>query len=262
MFQPVIPTTGLAGLRFLQNTYDKQYDAFVNSATLQRDTSYFREKIADVKTADDLVSDRRLMEVALGAFGLGEDINNKFFIKKMLEEGTRNEDALANKFVDKRYKDLSKAFGLGPGEFTRTGLSKFADEIISKFERQSFEIAVGEQDQSMRIALTAERSLAKLAEEGGAQRQNWFSVMGDPPMRELFQTAFGLPQAFTQVDIDQQQSVFAERSEALFGVSDPAQFAEPALQERLISRFAALSQIQAFSAGNSSAAIALTLLGS
>ena len=40
--------------------------------------------------------------MALGAFGLQDDINNRYFIRKILEEGTTNEDALANRFSDTR----------------------------------------------------------------------------------------------------------------------------------------------------------------
>ena len=77
MFQPIIPTDGLAGWRFLQRTYDTQLDSFARSAPVQRDTDYFAQKIASVTSAEELVADRRLLTVALGAFGLQDDINNR-----------------------------------------------------------------------------------------------------------------------------------------------------------------------------------------
>ena len=121
MFQPVIPIGGLGGWRFLQQTYDNQFKAFTQSTQLQRGSDYFRENIGKVETAEDLVGDRRLLTVALGAFGLQDDINSQFFIRKILEEGTANEDALANRFSDPRYKEMSQAFGFGPGEFLKVG---------------------------------------------------------------------------------------------------------------------------------------------
>lgn len=45
---------------------------------IRNDEAYFRAKIGSVKTAEQLVSDRRLLKVALGAFGLEADINNRF----------------------------------------------------------------------------------------------------------------------------------------------------------------------------------------
>ncbi len=76
-FQPVVPLGGYAGWAFLNRTQTAQQSAFDESATIVRQTSYFEENIGNITTAEDLVNDRRLLEVALGAFGLDEDINNK-----------------------------------------------------------------------------------------------------------------------------------------------------------------------------------------
>ncbi len=69
-FQPVVPLSGYVGWRFLERTIDAQQEAFNTSQPIARATDYFREKIAQVRTADDLVADRQLLSVALGAFGL------------------------------------------------------------------------------------------------------------------------------------------------------------------------------------------------
>ena len=76
----------------------------------------------------------------------------------------------------------------------------------------------------------------------------------------MFETAFGLPSAFGQADIDFQLGVFQDRADRLFGISDPSQFAEPENLDRLVTTFLARSQLNAEGAGTSSASIALTLL--
>jgi len=233
---------------------------FSQSSFIQRDTDYFRENIGNITNAEDLVADRRLLTVALGAFGLQDDIDNKFFIQKMLGEGTTNEDSFANRFADTRYREFSAEFGLGPGEFRFTTLSSFPEKIVSMFERQSFEVAVGNQSEDLRIALTAERVFADIAKSDASEAGKWFAIMGDPPMRSLFETAFSLPTAFSQIDIDRQQRELSERSKEVFGESDPAAFNQPDLQEALLSRFTALSQLKNFNGGTSGASIALTLL--
>lgn len=108
---------------------------FNQSSVLKRDTDYFREKIGGVSSAEDLVADRRLLGVALVAFGLGDDIENRFFIKKMLEDGTVADDALSNRFSDTRYRKMVKVFGFGPSEVTRTSISLFTDEIVGDYEK-------------------------------------------------------------------------------------------------------------------------------
>ena len=260
MFQPVVVSSGLAGWQFLKATYDRQFTAFNQSAVIQRDTDYFRETIGSITTAEELVSDRRLLTVALGAFGLQDDINNTFFIRKMLEEGTTADDALANRFTDSRYRDLSEAFGLGPNEIRGSLFSSFADDIIGRFQAASFEIATGTQDEAMRLGLYAERVLPELVGIDSSVDAKWFSIMGQPPLREVVETALGLPDAFGQVDIDQQLDVFKERSNRILGISDPSEFADPEILDNVINTFLARSQLNSFGGGASSGQIALTLL--
>lgn len=262
MFTPVIPSSGLVGWRFLQRTYDTQFEAFTNSAQLSRATDYFAEKITGVATAADIVSDRRLLEVALSAFGLQDDIDNRFFIRKILEEGTTNDDALANRFSDKRYTELSEAFGFGPGETPQVNTPSFAENIISRYRANSFEVATGTQDESMRVALFAQRQLPDLANDDTSNDAKWFTIMGQPPLRAIFEKALNLPTSFGQVDIDQQLVVFKQRARAEFGSDDIGRFSAPDAVDNLVTKYIVRTQLDTFNTSASSASIALTLLQS
>lgn len=164
-YAPVIPFRGYAGWSFLQRTFEKQKAAFVASAPVESAAAYFRDNIGKIDSAEELVSDRRLLEVALNAFGLGDDIYNRFFIKKVLEEGTLKAGAFANKLADKRYFALAKAFGFGDFSTPRTKLSYFPEEIISAYKTRKFELAIGQVDESMRVAITMQRELPLLASQ-------------------------------------------------------------------------------------------------
>lgn len=262
MFAPVVPSAGLVGWRFLQRTYDQQFEAFTQSAQLTRTTDYFTQKIKEVSSAEELVADRRLLEVALGAFGLQEDINNRFFIQKIIEEGTTDSEALANRFSDARYQELSSAFGLGPGETSNLGSADFARDLVAKFQANSFEVATGEQDDSMRIALFAQRALPDVVQDDMSNDAKWFTIMGQPPLRAAFEKALNLPTEFGQVDVDQQLVVFKERARVVFGSDDLSQFAEPEAVEDLVTKYIVRAQLDTFSSSTSSASIALTLLQS
>lgn len=262
MFAPVIPANGLVGWRFLQRTYDSQFEAFTNSSQLTRTTDYFAEKISEVTSAEDIVSDRRLLEVALGAFGLQDDIDNRFFIKKILEEGTTNDDSLANRFSDKRYQDFSEAFGLGPGETSQIQTAEFAADIVSRFQANSFEVATGQQDDSMRVALFAQRQLPELANDDASNDAKWFTIMGQPPLRSVFEKALNLPSSFGQIDIDKQLDVFKDRSRQVFGSDDINQFDTPEAIDDLVTKYLVRAQLDSFNTSASSGLIALTLLQS
>ncbi|MEM5520656.1 DUF1217 domain-containing protein [Sulfitobacter sp. AS59] len=260
MFQPVLPFSGLTGWRFLQNTYDRQFETFSKSVELKRDAEYFQEKIASIETAEDLVKDRRLLSVALGAYGLQDDIDNRYFIQKILEEGTSNEDSLANRFADPKYAEFSKAFGFGPGEVLQTVNSDFSTKMIELYQANSFEVAAGEQDTTMRIALYAQREMSELATSDGSIDTKWFTIMGDPPLRSVFENALNLPEAFGQIDIDQQLSVFKERAKKQFGTDDVSVFSDPDKLDDLITTFIVREQLSNFNSSLSSGSIALTLL--
>ncbi len=261
-FQPAIPSTGLAGWRFLQRTYDSQFSAFTRSPQLLRNSEYFLNEIQSIQSAEELVKNRRLLSVALGAFGLQDDINNRYFVQKILEDGSLNDDALANKLTDDRYKKLSAFFGFGPGEIQATNDAQKMNEVVARFQTQSFEVSVGEQDESLRIALYAQHALAALAGEDISEDAKWYSLMGLPPLRSMFETALGLPKAFGQIDIDQQMKTFREKTRSVTGSETVSQFSDPSAIESLTVRFLARAQIANSGIGNTSASNALTILQS
>jgi len=261
IFQPVLPLGGLAGWSLLNRTLDRQTDLFNKDPLIVRDTEYFEQNISTVQTPDDLVSDRRLLRVALGAFGLQDDIDSRAFIREILEEGTADDSALANRLADDRYKQFADAFAFKDQPIPRTQLPTFGTEITAQFRNREFETAVGEQDESLRLALNAKRELGDIASGDFSGDTIWFQIMGNPPLRRVFDVALGMPSTFAQLDVDRQLEVFKSRASSQLDMSDPSELADPELQERLIQRFLLRDQIDSFAA-QSPGSIALTLLQS
>jgi hypothetical protein len=262
-FSPVLPIGGYAGYAFLKRTLPAQTKAFEAQTTVKRDEAYFRANIGKIDTAEQLVRDPRLLRVALGAFGLQNDVGNKFFIRKVLEEGTLTPKALANKLSDKQYAKLANAFGFGtPGAAPRTKLSDFADKILTSYKAQQFAVAVGEQNDDMRLALNAERELPELAKSGASEAAKWFTILGNAPLRLVFEKAFGLPASFGAIDIDKQVETLKERTKAAFGSDGLNQFTEPAKLEKLVRQFLIRSEVGAGASALSGGQVALTLLQS
>lgn len=260
-FQPVVPLAGYAGWTFLTRTLERQQEAHASAVVRQRDTDYFAERIGTITSAEELVEDRRLLSVALGAFGLDEDINNRFFIQRVLGDGITSEDALSNRLADKRYRAFSEAFGFGEGLPPRTLLSGFATEIVAAYRERQFEIAVGEQDESLRLSLAAVRELEDLSVRSVSNDTQWLTIMGTPPLRAVFETAFGLPSAFATLDIDKQREILQEKSARVLGTDQVADFADPDLREQLIKTYLLRNQVQSGLSASAPGQIALQLLG-
>ncbi|MFO6464922.1 DUF1217 domain-containing protein [Jannaschia sp. KMU-145] len=242
-FQPAVIGTGLAGWRALQQSMPRQREIHDQSPAIARDLDYFRARIGDVQSAEELVSDYRLLRVALGAFGLSDEIGSRALIRRVLAEGTIQEDALANKLTDRRYRTMARAFGFGDFPTPNSQLPGFSDRIEALYRERIFEVAVGDVAPDMRLALNASRELADLAGGAGSSRTKWFTLMGTPPIREVMEVALGLPASIGTLPIDRQITEFIDRAEAIFGTSDLSRLgAEPLLAE-VLDRFTTLASL-------------------
>lgn len=258
-FVPVIPAGGLLGLRFLDRTMERQRLAHDSQAVVRREEAYFRERIGRIRTAEALVSDRRLLSIALTAFGLEGDLENRFFIRRILEGGTLDPRSLANRLVDKRYLRFAKTFGFGDG-LPQTERPGFADRIIDAWKTRSFEAAVGKQDETMRLALFARRELADLASRPMSEDARWFSIMGNLPLRKVVETAFRLPAGFGALDIDRQLSELKARSRSVLGSESVSVLADRSKMELLLRRFLVAAEPTGMPAQSGPNAAALALL--
>jgi hypothetical protein len=260
-FRPTIPLSGVAGWRFLERTQERQQAAFEKSPEIGREAAYFESRIASVTTAADLVADRRLLGVALTAFGLEAEIDKRAFLRKVLEEGTTDTGDFATRLTDPAWRKLADAFGFGNPGGARTGQPGFAAKIVAAYKTRAFEAAVGETDNDLRLAMNFRREIAELAAQG-TEGASWFAVLGSKPLRQVFEKAYGLPSAFGKVDIDRQREVMRDKTAALFGGDTLAVFKDPAAVAKLVDRFLARAQIDAGVTATGPAAAALTLLQS
>ena len=112
-FTPYVFGTGIAGWTFLQRTRDQQQEVFEQSPVIDRRVQDFTQRIDSIQTADQLLDDYSLLTVTLGAFGLDEDINNRAFIKQVLESDLSDSASFVNRLNDSRYQALAETFGFG-----------------------------------------------------------------------------------------------------------------------------------------------------
>lgn len=253
-YTPSIPLGGYAGWAFLKRTLVSQTKAFNASPEIKSDEVYFREKIGSVNSADDLLKDRRLLKVALGAFGLDTDINNRFFIKKVLEDGTLKTGTLSSKLADKQYQKLSAAFGFGDFSIPRSKISTFADNIIMEYRARQFESAVGEQNSDLRFALNVERELPAMAAKSSSENSKWFTVLGNAPLRKVFEKALGLPSSVGSLDLDKQLEMFKAKASSQFGSDSITQFTDLSKVEALNRRFLLRSEAESYAQSSGSSA--------
>lgn len=259
-FAPVLPMSGIAGWSLLSRVEGDQRAAFERSPTIARDAERFSARIAEAGRAQDLVSDRSLLRVALTAFGLEGEIDKRAFLRAVLESDATDRESFANRLVDKRYRDFANAFGYGSVLGPRVAEPGFATEILQAYKARAFEAAVGESDPAMRLALNARRELAEYAASSDPDGAAWYSAMGDRPVRRVLEQGLGLPESFAQLDVDRQQAELRRRTAAAFGDSSMAVFSNPDNVETLIRRFLARDAADQGPNGLTPGAVAVSLL--
>jgi hypothetical protein len=118
---------------------------------------------------------------------------------------------------------------------------------------------VSEVDDSMGLAMRFRREIGQIA-ESATDGSGWFAVLGSRPLREVVQTALGLPKEFARIDVDRQRDMIRGRMQAVFGDGSIDFFKDPANVERVVTRYLARAQIEAGMAGTGPTSPALMLL--
>lgn len=262
-FAPAIPVGGLTGFRFLERTFAAQSATFVSSPDVQREVQYFQENAANITSVDQLMSDRRVLDVVLNAFGLEEDLNKGAFIRKVIEEGSTDPEAFANRLVEPAYREMSDFLGFG--NFGGTLVFDFArDEIVERYLTHRFELAVGDQDFDLRLAMNFKQDANELAGSATNEKTMWLRLLGSSPIRPVIEGALFLPSNFALIDLDQQVEEVQSRAQQFFGTSGRELFSDPANLDRMVERFLLRQQTLGGGGGGTTVAgsAALTLLQS
>ena len=258
-FAPVVPMGGLVGLRFLERTLDRQLAAFATSPDIAREVDHFVAHAGDATTAEALVADRRLLRVALGAFGLEDEVDKRAFVRRVLEEGTLDPRALANRLADPSWRKLARTLGYGDlgGAL---GIESVRRDLADRFRLRQFERAVGEADVDLRLALHFKREIGEVAAAAGSGGTGWLRVLGSRPLRRVVEGAYGLPAGFAGLGLDRQRETLEARTRQVFGAASPAVFASAENVDTLLRRFLAAAAAHSGPAATTPGAAALALI--
>lgn len=259
VFQPVIPLSGLAGWNFLQETYDSQLDTYSKSPSIERDIEYFKEKFAQPLAVEDFLSDPRLRRVTLTAFGLNGEEWKTGYIRNILEEVQDPESTFLQRLNNTQYTNFAEALEPANGQINL--ITSEIDTIAARYAAESFELAVGQQNDSMRLALNYRDGVSEVVTEDSSDEAILFKLLGSEPIRAVLDTALGIPADLAQLDIDRQAEYLDDRLKSQFGINSVQDLKDPEVVDQVLKRFQILAGINQNFASTSSASTALVLLG-
>jgi hypothetical protein len=234
-YLPSIAAPGYAGWKALQRSLARQTEAFGAQPSVKKSLEHFRAAIDKAKEPGDIIKDRRLLSVVLGAFGLESEIDKKAIIRRVMSEGVDDPKSFANRINDQRWRSFAQAFSFARG--TPAFTKAFKDAIAARFVERGLESAIGDVDPSMRLALNFRRDIAPIASGPNVERVGWLQIMGSRPLRTVVEGALGLPSSLASIDLERQADILAEKSSALFGDATPRAFLNPENVDTALRRF-------------------------
>lgn len=224
--------------RALNSRLDTLRTTFEKSPEVQREVTYMREKFASIETVDEMLADPRLTEVVTTAFGLQDQAFAKAFLRKIITEGTNDDEDLANRLVDPRYRTFSAFFNADEdGKVANFGRKTWVERLEGHYLTARFENEVGAANPAVQDALYFQRKAPSV--------KSFYDILGDKQLYQVVRTALGLPAQFSNVDIDRQ----IEKFESKIDLED---FQNPAKVGRMIDRYLAVSDAESMSLGGSS----------
>lgn len=258
MFRPVIPLSGVAGWNFLQKTYDRQLETFSKSAQIRNDRDYLVEKLSSPLSKEDFLDDRRLLRVALTAFGLEGEEWKRGFIDKVLTEVADPESTFLARLNNPKYTAFAEAF-IPLNDKIYIG-SEALDKMTENYTAEAFEIAVGEVDEDLRLSMNYASEIGDLIGENSSDKAVLYRILGSVPVRNVLQTALGLPQDTVKLDLDKQADIFKEKLSSKLGINSLADLTKPENIEKVVHRYQVLQLAQNGPSATTPGYTALTLL--
>jgi hypothetical protein len=195
-----------------------------SKATVKTATEYYKANIGKVKTVGDLVGNYRLLSYALQSFGLGDQINNKALIRKVLEQGTTSSRALANTLPNANWKKFAAAFNFAATGDAKPSSTASVATVTGDYTEQQLEADQGESNVGVQLALYFKRVAPSLKDP--------LQILADRNLLEVVQTIFNLPAAANAGEIDKQAKMIGK----LAPIKD---FQDPKKLETLVKRFTA-----------------------
>jgi hypothetical protein len=258
MFQPVIPLSGNSGWAFLERTYDRQLENYSKSPQIRNDRDYMLEKLAHPITLDEFLSDRRLLRVTMTAYGLAGEEWKGGFIRKAIEAAGDPESTFLVRLNNTKYTQFAQAFAPIAGKIIMS--SSELSNIAANFEAESFESAVGEVDDSMRLALNYKSEIPKLIGEGSSEKAMLYRILGDVPASTVLESALNIPKSVKSLPVERQAELLKERIVSVLGISDVSELSSQEMVDTVIRRFHAMESIKNVDYSYTPASAALTLL--
>jgi len=213
-------TTTTAAYIQVENNLSRYQTMTGKEPSVTTASAYYAANIGKVKSISDFVNNYRLLSYALDAYGLGDQINSKALITKVLEGGVANPKSLANTLQGGKWKAFAAAFNF-VGQGAASVSTQSAIQATEKnYVEQQLESDQGDQDPGVQLALYFQRVAPTVTSAYG--------ILADKNLLEVVQTIFGISPNTTNID---------QEAKEISHLMPLSELQNPAKLKQLVERF-------------------------
>jgi hypothetical protein len=155
------------------------------SAVVQSEVTYFKTKVARLRSVDEFFKDKRLLRFALKAYNLEDQMQYPARIEQILKGDASDSASIVSRMRNAGYREINAGF-----DFFKSGLAKlkgesFQQELIGRYYAAENERSLGEMNPNVADVLYFERLIGKV--------KSGYEILGDPILFNVVKTALNLP---------------------------------------------------------------------
>ena len=228
-------------IRFLDKT-----ETVTAKETATKAATYYQEKIQGIRSVDELLADRGVIDVVLGAFGLDASDTSDDFLKQIFASDLSDPKSFVNQQSSNRWAEMTASFNFdSDGVLTRATSGTIQQrgetlETVNLYLRQTLEENEGESNEAVRLALYFQRTAPTMTDA--------YDMIADDALMEVFRITFGYTDDFSSMDVDAQAKVINAKL-------DLADLQDPDKMTRYLERFTAMYDTENASYENSAVSI-------
>lgn len=212
------------------------FDSTTETAELaEEEVLYYRERMAELETVDEIIADARLIEFIAKSEGLSYEDLADGVLGLLLRSDLDDSESYANSFEDVRYQKIAGSFSFD--EFGRIAQSSISGaqserglvETQHLYVTQSIEEEAGETEVGARLALYFARTAPTIS--------SVYEILADEALGQFVRTTLSLAEETASADIDKQAQLIESRL-------DIQDFQDSEKVNEMINRFLVLYDLE------------------
>lgn len=207
-----------------------RYESMVRARPdVKRDVEYFQANIGKITSAEELLKDDKLYRFVMEAFDLGSQTYARALIRKVLDEGVTEPNALANRMNDTKFKEMATVLAFYETGGATLKEPEIVQAIVERYIDVKKEVSAEEKNPAVRLALYFERKAGRI--------NNWYQVLADRALQKVVFTALDIPEQSALGDIDR----LVDKLKKRFDIAD---FQDPAKLQTFLDRFSVMYDLK------------------